>query len=125
MTRRYRPSELRVYTPVAHGPSARGCAAWPSQHGRGPVPPGRRTAANTGHDDTGAEPADRLSIVACYGSTLLCCRRTAALAMDTAYPYESEHRPQVPPVRTPGPTLPDSVAALDWLDSERHSYKQR
>jgi DNA-binding SARP family transcriptional activator/tetratricopeptide (TPR) repeat protein len=45
-------------------------------------------------------------------------RHTAALAMDVAYPYDREHRPQVPPARTPSPALPDPEPALDWLDSE-------
>jgi tetratricopeptide (TPR) repeat protein len=45
-------------------------------------------------------------------------RHTAAVAMDAAYPYERERRPQVPPTRTPCPTLPDPPAALDWLDGE-------
>jgi DNA-binding SARP family transcriptional activator/tetratricopeptide (TPR) repeat protein len=45
-------------------------------------------------------------------------RHTAAVAMDAAYPYEREHRPQVPPARTPRPALPDPAAALAWLDSE-------
>ncbi|GAA5180064.1 BTAD domain-containing putative transcriptional regulator [Rugosimonospora acidiphila] len=45
-------------------------------------------------------------------------RHTAAAAMDAAYPYEREHRPRVPPARTPSPTLPHPAAALGWLDSE-------
>jgi tetratricopeptide (TPR) repeat protein len=43
---------------------------------------------------------------------------TAAAAMDAAYPYEREHRPQVPSAHTPGPTLSEPAAALDWLDGE-------
>jgi DNA-binding SARP family transcriptional activator/Tfp pilus assembly protein PilF len=45
-------------------------------------------------------------------------RHTTALAVDTAYPYEREHRPVVPPAGTPGPDLPDPAAALGWLDNE-------
>jgi tetratricopeptide (TPR) repeat protein len=45
-------------------------------------------------------------------------RHAAAAAMDIAYPYEREQRPQVPPSRTPGPDLPDPAFALDWLDTE-------
>jgi DNA-binding SARP family transcriptional activator/tetratricopeptide (TPR) repeat protein len=45
-------------------------------------------------------------------------RHTASVAMDAAYPYERDRRPQVPPARTPRPPLPDPAAALDWLDSE-------
>jgi DNA-binding SARP family transcriptional activator/Tfp pilus assembly protein PilF len=45
-------------------------------------------------------------------------RHTAAIAMDTAYPYERENRPQVPPARTRGPDLSEPTAALEWLDSE-------
>ncbi len=45
-------------------------------------------------------------------------RNTASAAMDVAYPYEREHRPQVPPAHTPRPELPDQAAALSWLDTE-------
>src|SRR5262249_38834072 len=45
-------------------------------------------------------------------------RYTASVAMDAAYPYERERRPQVPPAHTPAPTLSDPATALDWLDSE-------
>ncbi|MBO0869703.1 MAG: tetratricopeptide repeat protein [Micromonosporaceae bacterium] len=45
-------------------------------------------------------------------------RCTTAAAMDAAYPYEREYRPQVPPATTPSPTLSQPSAALDWLDSE-------
>ncbi|GIH20443.1 ATP-binding protein [Rugosimonospora africana] len=45
-------------------------------------------------------------------------RHTAAVAMDTAYPHEREHRPRVPPSRTPSPTPPNPAAALGWLDNE-------
>lgn len=45
-------------------------------------------------------------------------RHTASLAMDAAYPYEREQRPQVPPARTPRPDLPDAAAALGWLAIE-------
>jgi tetratricopeptide (TPR) repeat protein len=45
-------------------------------------------------------------------------RHTAAVAMDTAYPYDREYRPQVPPAHTARPDLSDPVAALDWLDTE-------
>jgi DNA-binding SARP family transcriptional activator/Tfp pilus assembly protein PilF len=46
-------------------------------------------------------------------------RHTASLAMDAAYLYERERRPQIPPAGTPTPDLADPTAALDWLDSER------
>jgi DNA-binding SARP family transcriptional activator/tetratricopeptide (TPR) repeat protein len=45
-------------------------------------------------------------------------RHTASAAMDTAYPYEREHRPRVPPAHTPRPALPDPAVALAWLDTE-------
>jgi tetratricopeptide (TPR) repeat protein/transcriptional regulator with XRE-family HTH domain len=45
-------------------------------------------------------------------------RHTAAAAMDAAYPYERERRPQVPTARTPSPIVSNPTAALDWLDSE-------
>jgi tetratricopeptide (TPR) repeat protein len=45
-------------------------------------------------------------------------RHTASAAMDAAYPYEREHRPQVPPTHTPSPGLSDPAAALAWLDTE-------
>ncbi len=45
-------------------------------------------------------------------------RHTASLAMEAAYPYERERRPQVPPPRTPVPAISDSKPASSWLDSE-------
>jgi DNA-binding SARP family transcriptional activator/tetratricopeptide (TPR) repeat protein len=45
-------------------------------------------------------------------------RHTAALAMDAGYPFEREHRPQIPPVHTPYPDLSDPATALAWLDTE-------
>jgi tetratricopeptide (TPR) repeat protein len=45
-------------------------------------------------------------------------RHTATAAMDAAYPYEREARPQVPPAHTPSPDLPDPAAAQGWLDTE-------
>lgn len=45
-------------------------------------------------------------------------RHTAAVAMDVAYPYERDRRPQVPPADTPTPALPDPVRATAWLDAE-------
>jgi tetratricopeptide (TPR) repeat protein len=45
-------------------------------------------------------------------------RHTAALAVDAAYPYERDRRPEIPPPGTPTPDLPDAAAALDWLDNE-------
>ncbi len=45
-------------------------------------------------------------------------RHTAGAAMDAAYPYERERRPQVPPTRTPSPDLSKPAPALDWLDRE-------
>ena len=45
-------------------------------------------------------------------------RQAAAVAMDAAYPYERERRPQVPPASTPIPLPPDPAQALGWLDNE-------
>jgi tetratricopeptide (TPR) repeat protein/transcriptional regulator with XRE-family HTH domain len=45
-------------------------------------------------------------------------RHTAAAAMDTAYPYERERRPQVGPAGTPRPDLPEPTQATSWLDTE-------
>jgi DNA-binding SARP family transcriptional activator/tetratricopeptide (TPR) repeat protein len=45
-------------------------------------------------------------------------RYGAAVAMDTAYPFERDYRPQVPPASTPAPDLADSAAALNWLNRE-------
>jgi tetratricopeptide (TPR) repeat protein len=45
-------------------------------------------------------------------------RHTASQAMDAAYPYEREDRPQVPPTHTPVPDLPCPAPALEWLDAE-------
>jgi tetratricopeptide (TPR) repeat protein/DNA-binding SARP family transcriptional activator len=55
---------------------------------------------------------------AALGRLLDYYRHTAAAAMDAAYPYEREHRPQVPDAHTPRPELPDPAAALAWLDTE-------
>ena len=68
------------------------------------------TATRDETDDDGQTALDRL---------LDYYRHTAAVAMDTAYPYEREYRPQVPAApTTPSPALPDPAAALDWLASE-------
>ncbi len=67
------------------------------------------TATRDGTDDGGRTALDRL---------LDYYRHTAAVAMDTAYPYERERRPPVPPARTPIPVLSAPAAALDWLDKE-------
>jgi DNA-binding SARP family transcriptional activator/tetratricopeptide (TPR) repeat protein len=45
-------------------------------------------------------------------------RHAVSLAMDVAYPYERERRPQVPPAGTPSPALGDTPAALVWLNGE-------
>lgn len=45
-------------------------------------------------------------------------RHSATVAMDVAYPYERERRPDVPPADTPTPALPDPARALGWLDVE-------
>jgi DNA-binding SARP family transcriptional activator/tetratricopeptide (TPR) repeat protein len=56
--------------------------------------------------------------VAALGRLLDYYRHTSSTAMDTAYPYDREHRPQVPPAHTPSPELTDPAAALAWLDTE-------
>jgi tetratricopeptide (TPR) repeat protein/transcriptional regulator with XRE-family HTH domain len=45
-------------------------------------------------------------------------RHSAAVAMDTAYPYERARRPAVPPSDVPAPMLDDPAAATAWLDTE-------
>jgi tetratricopeptide (TPR) repeat protein/DNA-binding SARP family transcriptional activator len=45
-------------------------------------------------------------------------RHAASLALDAAYPYERDHRPQVPPASTPTPDLFEPAVALGWLDTE-------
>ncbi|GAA5131662.1 ATP-binding protein [Pseudonocardia adelaidensis] len=45
-------------------------------------------------------------------------RHSAAVAMDTAYPYERARRPDVPPSGEPAPVPTDPAAAAAWLDSE-------
>jgi DNA-binding SARP family transcriptional activator/Tfp pilus assembly protein PilF len=45
-------------------------------------------------------------------------RHTAAAAMNAAYPYQREARPQVPPAHTACPDLTDPAAALDWLRTD-------
>ncbi len=67
------------------------------------------TATRDETEDGGRSALDRL---------LDYYRHTAAAAMDAIHPYEREQRPQVPPARTPSPTLPDPASALTWLDSE-------
>ncbi|HKO32847.1 MAG TPA: tetratricopeptide repeat protein, partial [Candidatus Limnocylindria bacterium] len=67
------------------------------------------TAARDEIDHSGREALDRL---------LDHYRHTAAMAMDTAYPFERGQRPQIPPAHTPGPALPDPGTASDWLDTE-------
>jgi len=66
------------------------------------------TGAETDHDRQAA--LDRL---------LDHYRHTTALAMDAAYAYEREHRPQVPPARTTGPAVSDPAIALEWLNREQ------
>jgi tetratricopeptide (TPR) repeat protein len=44
---------------------------------------------------------------------------TAATAMNTLHPAESQHRPHVLPATTPAPDLADVDAARSWLDIER------
>ena len=46
---------------------------------------------------------------------------TAAAAMDTLFPAEHHRRPRIPRPDTPAPPLPDSGAALRWLDAQRAS----
>ena len=45
-------------------------------------------------------------------------RHTVALAVDAAYPYERDHRPRVPPARTPVPDVSDPARARSWLATE-------
>jgi tetratricopeptide (TPR) repeat protein len=45
-------------------------------------------------------------------------RHSAAVAMDTAYPYERARRPDVPPSEVPAPGPADPAAAVAWLDTE-------
>jgi DNA-binding SARP family transcriptional activator/tetratricopeptide (TPR) repeat protein len=74
------------------------------------------TRAHAAHTATGerAEPAGREAL----DRLLDYYQHTASVAMDTAYPYERERRPQFPPARTPSPDLSGPAAALDWLDTE-------
>jgi tetratricopeptide (TPR) repeat protein len=44
---------------------------------------------------------------------------TAAAAMDTLHPAESNRRTRIPPPATPTPDLADPDTALAWLDTER------
>jgi tetratricopeptide (TPR) repeat protein/transcriptional regulator with XRE-family HTH domain len=73
----------------------------------------RAHAAHTATRDLTAPGSD-----AALGRLLDYYRHTAAAATDAAYPYEREHRPQVPPPHTPSPELIDPAAALAWLDTE-------
>jgi tetratricopeptide (TPR) repeat protein len=47
------------------------------------------------------------------------CLGTAAAAMDTLYPAETDRRPKVPRPGTPVPALTDPDSARAWLDAER------
>jgi tetratricopeptide (TPR) repeat protein len=44
---------------------------------------------------------------------------TAATAMDTLYPAETDRRPRIPAPATPTPDLTDPDTARSWLDTER------
>jgi DNA-binding SARP family transcriptional activator len=68
-----------------------------------------RTAVPDLHEPSRSAPLGRL---------LDYYRHAASLAMDAAYPYEREHRPQVPPTGNSTPDLTDRTAALGWLDTE-------
>ena len=46
---------------------------------------------------------------------------TAAAAMDAAYPFEQERRPQPPPSRHPIPDVRTPDLAMAWLDAELHN----
>jgi tetratricopeptide (TPR) repeat protein/DNA-binding SARP family transcriptional activator len=74
------------------------------------------TRAHAVHIATGDQTAPGSD--AALGRLLDHYRHTASTAMDTAYPYEREHHPRVPPAPTPSPELPDPAAALAWLDTE-------
>jgi tetratricopeptide (TPR) repeat protein len=67
------------------------------------------TATRDETEDGGRIALDRLLDYYCH---------TASIAMDAAYPYERERRPQVLPASTPDPALSDPAAALGWLDNE-------
>jgi tetratricopeptide (TPR) repeat protein/transcriptional regulator with XRE-family HTH domain len=67
------------------------------------------TAARDETGDGGRTALDRL---------LDYYRHTAAVAMDAAYAYERERRPQVPLAATPIPVLSGPEVALSWLDGE-------
>lgn len=45
-------------------------------------------------------------------------RHAASVAVATAYPYERDRLPVVPPAGTPIPDLPNLTAAAGWLDTE-------
>jgi DNA-binding SARP family transcriptional activator/tetratricopeptide (TPR) repeat protein len=55
---------------------------------------------------------------AALGRLLDYYRQATATAMDSAYPYERERRPQVPPADTPVPEPASPESALQWLDTE-------
>jgi hypothetical protein len=46
---------------------------------------------------------------------------TATAAMDTLYPAEHQHRPDIAEPTTPLPAFTDETTALAWLDAERNS----
>jgi tetratricopeptide (TPR) repeat protein len=62
----------------------------------------------------GAEPDQQVAL----DRLLNHYRHTTAVAMDIAYPYAREQRPQLPSVDTVTLDLRDPAAALGWLDTE-------
>jgi DNA-binding SARP family transcriptional activator/tetratricopeptide (TPR) repeat protein len=73
----------------------------------------RAHAAETATRDL-TEPAARTALV----RLLDYYRHITSLAMDSAYPFEHERRPQAPPAGAAAPDLPGPAAALAWLDTE-------
>ncbi|MFG1603898.1 ATP-binding protein [Actinoplanes sp. NPDC049265] len=73
----------------------------------------RAHAAQTAARDQ-AQPARRAAL----NRMLDYYRHTAALAVDTAYPYERERHYEVSLTSIRGPDLHDPAAALGWLDDE-------
>jgi DNA-binding SARP family transcriptional activator/Tfp pilus assembly protein PilF len=74
------------------------------------------TRAHAAHTATRDEPDHHRQ--AALNRLLDYYRHTASMAMNTAYPYERERRPHVPPAHTPTPDQPNPTAALTWLNSE-------
>jgi tetratricopeptide (TPR) repeat protein len=74
-----------------------------------------RAHATTRAHDEDRPPDRRAALTRLFDHYLA----TTASAMNTLYPADTRHRPQIPSAATPTPDLTDSDTARAWLDTER------